>query len=125
MRYTGKSVHLPVGLAANREGMAITFSGPLDRGSATDPGNYAVKTWSLKRSAEYGSEHYDEKSSQVVSADLLNDRCTVFLEIPDVEPTWCMEIRYTVRASDGQRIDGMIHNTVHELFHIDEIPNDE
>ena len=30
--------------------------------AAADPKNYSVRTWCLKRSAEYGSKHYDEKA---------------------------------------------------------------
>ena len=37
VRYTGKPVHLPVGLSAKKSGMAVTFSAPLDRKSASDP----------------------------------------------------------------------------------------
>src|SRR5262249_37584041 len=63
VRYTGKPLYVPVGLSARRDGMAITFSGPLDPKTAADPKNYAVKTWSLRRSEKYGSDHYDEKPS--------------------------------------------------------------
>jgi hypothetical protein len=61
VRYTGKVVHLPVGLNATKTGMTITFSGALDSKTANDPASYAVRTWSLKRSAQYGSKHYDER----------------------------------------------------------------
>ena len=44
LRYTGKPVHLPIGLNATPEGMLITFSGELDRASAENRDNYAVKT---------------------------------------------------------------------------------
>ncbi len=64
VRYTGKPVYLPIGLQATKSGMTITFSGALDPKTAGDPKNYAVKTWSLKRSEQYGSKHYDEKPAQ-------------------------------------------------------------
>jgi hypothetical protein len=73
VRYTGRPVHVLVGLNARKNGMTLTFSGPLDPKSAGNPRNYAVQTWSLKRSAAYGSKHYDEKPA----ADLVhgNPRC--------------------------------------------------
>ena len=58
VRYTGKPMFVPIGLHARRNGLAITFTGPLDRKTAGDPAHYAVKTWSLKRTVNYGSDHY-------------------------------------------------------------------
>ncbi len=115
IRYTGKPVYLPIGLHAKRTGMSITFSAPLDRASAEDVSRYAVKTWSLKRTASYGSKHYDEKPSEIASAKLSDDGRTVFLNIPDIKPTWCMELRYAIQGANGERVDGTIHNTIHNL----------
>jgi putative heme-binding domain-containing protein len=115
VRYTGKAVHLPVGLNATKTGMKITFSGALDPKAASDPKNYAVQTWALKRSAEYGSKHYDEKRANVTGAQVSADGKTVTLAIADMKPTWCMEIRYTLSASDGAAVQGIVHNTIHRL----------
>lgn len=115
VRYTGKAVHLPIGLNATKTGMKITFSGALDPKMANDPKSYGVQTWSLKRSAGYGSKHYDEKRANVTSAKISADGKTVTLEIADVQPTWCMEIRYTLAGSDGVAVQGVVHNTIHRL----------
>jgi putative heme-binding domain-containing protein len=115
LRYTGKPVHLPVELHATKTGMTITFSGPLDPQSASDADNYHVKVWDLKRTENYGSDHYNERPIQVTAARLAADGRTVQLEIPDIAPTWCMEIRYRIHASDGNLIDSRIHNTIHQL----------
>jgi hypothetical protein len=45
VRYTGKPVYLPLGLTAKKSGMFIRFSGKLDLKTASDPQNYAAKTW--------------------------------------------------------------------------------
>jgi putative heme-binding domain-containing protein len=113
VRYTGRPVYLPIGLKAKKAGMEIGFSGELDPKSAGDPRNYAVKTWALKRSEEYGSKHYDEKDVKVTSASIATDRKTVMLGIADLQPTWCMEIRYDISASDGAPVRGLLHNTIH------------
>jgi hypothetical protein len=115
VRYTGKSVHVPVGLHAKQGGMTITFSGALDPKTAGNPRNYAVQTWSLKRSAAYGSKHYDEKPANVTAARVSADGKTVTLAFDDLRPTWCMEIRYAVRSSDGVAVRGVVHNTIHRL----------
>ena len=115
IRFTGKPAHLPIELNASRKGMAIRFSGKLDRQAAGNPENYAVRTWSLKRTAQYGSDHYDEKTLEIAAATVSDDGRAVLLELPEVKPTWCMEIRYFIKAADGKPIDGVIHNTIHNL----------
>jgi hypothetical protein len=115
VRYTGKPVYLPIGISAKKSGMTIKFSAALDPKTAADPKNYAVKTWALKRSAEYGSNHYNEKPSKVTAATVSADGKTVTLEIADMKPTWCMEIKYDVKGTDGATVQGFLHNTVHRF----------
>ncbi len=113
VRYTGKPVYLPVGLNAKKHGMVIQFSGVLDPKSAGDQKNYTVKTWSLKRSEQYGSKHYNEKAAKVTAATVSADGKTVTLEIEDIKPTWSMEIRYALKALDGSIVKGFLQNTIH------------
>jgi putative heme-binding domain-containing protein len=115
VRATGKPMHLPIGLDARPDGMAITFTDPLDAEPAADASRFAVKTWSLRRSVKYGSPHVGEKPSAVRSARLSQDGKTVFLEIPGLLPTQCMEIKYTLKAKDGKPVVGSIDNTIHAL----------
>jgi hypothetical protein len=37
------------------------------------------------------------------------------LKIPDLKPTWCMEINYALRSDNGKPVQGVIHNTIHVL----------
>jgi putative heme-binding domain-containing protein len=115
VRYTGKPVYLPVGLHATRSGMTLTFTGALDPKTAGDPKNYAVRTWGLRRSEKYGSDHIGEKAAAVTGARVSVDGKTVTLEIADMKRTWCMAIEYAVKAADGATVRGAIHNTVHKL----------
>lgn len=115
VRYTGRPVYLPVGLQAREQQLTITFSGPLDPQVATDPENYRLQAWSIQRTARYGSDHFDEHSLKVQSATLTDDGHAVRLVVPDLSPTWCMEIRYAIQALDGEWIDGRIHHTIHSL----------
>ena len=104
-----------MGLNATKTGMKITFGAALDPQMALDPKNYAVQTWSLKRSANYGSKHYDEKRATVIGAKVSKDGKTVTLEIADMRPTWCMEIRYHLATAAGTPVQGVVHNTIHRL----------
>jgi putative heme-binding domain-containing protein len=115
VRFTGKPIWLPLELKAKHKGIEITFSDKLDRKSSEDVRNFAVKTWSLKRTAEYGSAHYDERSAQVTAAHLAADDKKLFLEMPSLVPTQCMEIKYFLKSPAGGPVEGVIHNTIHQL----------
>lgn len=115
VRATGKSSFLPVGLHARADGVEIQFSDPLDPVSASDPKNYAVKVWSLKRTANYGSKHIGEHSLRVASARLAADKRSLFLAIPELQPTWCMKIKCDLRSADGAPFTRTLHNTIHQL----------
>ncbi len=116
IRYTGKPLGMPVALHAQKEGLELTFSDRLDPQTAHDVSRYAVKTWSLRRTSDYGSPHENERVLKVSDVRLSDDGLTVFLEIPGIQPAWCMEVRYSLkRGVDGEKVEGVIHNTVHDL----------
>lgn len=115
VRCTGKPVYAPVELHARRGGIEIKFSGPLAREAVSDAKHFTVRAWSLKRTADYGSAHHDERQLKVTSATLASDGQTVCLELPDLRPTWCMSIEYALRAPDGTPVVGEINNTIHHL----------
>lgn len=115
IRATGRPMHVPVGMHASTRGMSLTFTSPLDRSAAAQVANYAVKTWSLKRTANYGSQHHDERTLEITKATLSEDGRTLSLEMPKIEPTWSMEIKFTLKSATGEPVQGTIHNTVHRL----------
>lgn len=115
VRYTGKPFHLPVGMHATSKGVQLTFTEALDAATAQDVKNYAVATWGLRRAENYGSPRIGEKTLQVKSARRLPDGKTVALEIPELQPTWCMEIKVSIRGADGTPINRQIQNTIHSL----------
>ncbi|MDP6446502.1 MAG: heme-binding protein, partial [Pirellulaceae bacterium] len=114
IRYTGRPVHLPTSLEATPAGMRVHFSGELNPDSVK-PDRFAVKTWSLKRTANYGSKHYDERPLKISGVELAADRRSVLVRIPDIKPTWCMEIKYAVESAEGSPVRGVIHNTIHTV----------
>jgi putative heme-binding domain-containing protein len=115
LRRTEAPARLPVALHAKRNGVELVFTDPLDPKTVSDLARYAVKTWGLKRTENYGSPHVDEAPSTVTAAKLSGDGRTLSLEIPGLKPTWCMEIAYDLKAPDGAPVRGTIHNTIHHL----------
>ena len=114
LRATGQPMHLPAQLHATKSGLKLVFTAPLDPKSIV-PTNINIKTWSLKRTKNYGSEHYDEKSLSLRSTSLSADGKTLTIASDDLQPTWGMEIQYNLKAADGHDITGTIHNTIHRL----------
>ena len=115
LRYTGKAANMPVGLKARDKRLEITFTDSLDAAAAIATESYAVKVWSLKRTADYGSKHYDEHEVSVTAAQLAADGRTVILQMPDLAPTWCMEIKCRLKSADGESFERTIHNTIHRV----------
>ena len=114
LRATGKPMHLPTGIQVRKNGLNLTFTEPLDPKSVSAD-KVAVKVWGLKRTANYGSKHYDEHPLQVAKASLSSDGKTVMLDLEGFSPTWCMEVVYSFTGTDGKTFTGKLHNTVHDL----------
>ena len=81
--------------------LMVTFSDPL-----TDTSS-ALKVWSLQRTKNYGSKHHGERALTIRATRLSEDKRTVTLEIPDLAPTHCYELKI------GDRV---LHGTIHELL---------
>src|SRR5262249_42795323 len=115
VRHTGQGPCVPLGLHPREGVLEITFSKSLDVKSAGDPKNYQVRVWALKRTQNYGSEHINEHPLEVNGASISADGRTVSLRLPELAPTWCMEVLCEIRDSEGKAVQAAIHNTIHEL----------
>jgi hypothetical protein len=127
VRFTGKSVALPIGFDVRPEGLELTFSQPLDQATAEDVGSYSVKQWNYRYAREYGSKDWSvlnpRKEGQddvfVKSAKLQPDGRTVSLTIPDLKPVMQMEVQYNVDGASGERpLRGRLWLSVNKLGHI-------
>ncbi len=114
LRRTSEPLRLPAQLHVSRSGVKLAFLAPLNA-QTVRPENVSIKVWSLKRTANYGSEHLNERSLQVTAATLETDDHTVALTVPEIGPTWCMEIEYRFEDATGHEVQGTIHNTIHAL----------
>jgi glucose/arabinose dehydrogenase len=120
VRYTGKPVYLPSGLHVTSDGIALTFTGALDRASAEDAGSYAVGRWNYRWSEKYGSPPYSvskpEKTGQddveVTAATLSPDGRTVRLKLAEHSAVMQMKIEMNLKAADGAVVKLTLHNTI-------------
>lgn len=65
-----------------------------------------MKVWTLKRSKNYGSKHYDEHEVAIKSSKLSDDKCTLILSIPELAPTQCYQLKIG---------ETNLHGTIHQL----------
>lgn len=114
VRYTGKPLHVPIALHCQGTTLRIGLSDDIDPRSVT-PASFAISRWSLKRSAKYGSEHHDTRKVDVSSATWDAAKRELVLQVPELQPTWCMEIVFDLRALDGTPIHRVVHNTIHTV----------
>lgn len=115
IRYNGAGARVPVVIHARPDGLALTFSDAPDAKAAAESARYQFKTWRLARSEKYGSQHLNEKPSQVTGARLLDSR-TVLLEIENLAPAQCYSLSYDLLDAYGQPMSGNLHGTIHQLI---------
>ncbi|MBI2477210.1 MAG: hypothetical protein HYV60_00720 [Planctomycetia bacterium] len=119
VRYTGANVQLPIAVRSHENGVAITFSSPLDCGVASAVGSHFAQCWNYRYSAAYGSPEFSTKHVGMRGHDVLtitgthisSDAKTLFLEIPDIQPVNQLHLR--VQSNAGQPHD--LFATVHKL----------
>ena len=115
VRYTGQPLHLPVAMKALATGLELTFASPLDRAVAEDPSQYTVTIWDLKRTRNYGSDRYNTQDLPIDRVILAEDGKTINIHLPDIQPTWVMEVNYALQGADGKPFEGVVQNTIYAL----------
>ena len=114
IRRNEKPANVPIGLHASKGAFSVTFSDPLDPASVKSQA-FAFKVWTLRRSANYGSNHYDEHPLEITGAHLNADAHMVTLDIPALAPAQCYELKLSLPTSDGTTITRSLHGTIHQL----------
>jgi hypothetical protein len=113
IRRTAAPLRIPVALHAAPESISLSFAAPLDPAAARDPAAWQVRAWNLKRSANYGSEHIDERPLSVEAVEVSSDGRQVTLRVPEFAATWCYSVEWATRAADGAAVKGVLHGTLH------------
>lgn len=115
IRRTAHPVTVPVGIHARTGELELRFSSPLDASQELPLDKFSIRVWALHRTANYGSDHFNEHPLAIQTARIGPDRHTVVLDVPELSPTWCMEIKYALRTASSEIVEGVLHNTLHEL----------
>ena len=110
IRLTDKPAFVPMQIHTRSGGMEVVLSDPL---ASVDAAKCRLKTWSLKRSANYGSAHIGEKPLTVTAAKVNGN--TVALSIPDLAPAQSYELILTGKDAAGAAVERVLHGTIHRL----------
>lgn len=114
IRRSEKPAHVPLMVHAAKGSFSVAFSEALAAVSV-QPDAFNFKVWSLQRSANYGSKHFDEHALEITGARLSADLRTVTLEIPALAPTQCYELKAKVLGANGTTVERSLHGTIHRL----------
>jgi hypothetical protein len=106
---------LPIQIEFRAHEARLTFSHALARERAADESNYTLRTWDLKRTPNYGSQHFNEQELAIEHASVSADGKVVTLAVPDLAPTWGMSIKYQLQGQNGRMFQGELHGSIHNL----------
>ena len=109
VRYKGDPVQIPIGFHAFENGIRVTFAAPIDMGVAADARRQFAQCWNCRYSGAYGSNEYSTTHPgipghdplAIVSAHVLADAHSVFLEIPELQPVNQLHLRLHVNDDDS------------------------
>jgi hypothetical protein len=123
VRYTGKPVHLPVKMQVRKNGIALTFTAPLDPATVVDLENWNGEQWNYLWSEAYGSPEFKPSDPAAKGHDpiairsvvLSADGRTVFVEIPAIRPVMQFKLGYKLKAADGTAVAQDFYGTINQV----------
>ena len=121
VRYTSQPVRMANELHFVQDGIVLGFTDPLNPDNATDPGNYDVKAWNYKWTADYGSPDFKLNGQEgrdtwaVTAATLSADHKRVFLKVPEVQRVMQLHVMFNLKTEDGAELQNFVHGTIHRL----------
>jgi azurin len=118
VRYTGGPVQLPRSFQAKENGILVSFTSKIDPKIASDTSNYFLQAWNYRYSAGYGSQEYSTTHYGTIGHDvleikavhLLPDGFSLFLEVPDLQPSNQVYLRYRVDSWPARDIFATVHD---------------
>jgi hypothetical protein len=109
VRYTGGKVRKPIGFKAHANGMRIDFPVELDATQLQDNSNFFAQQWNYEYGKRYGSPEFSVNHPEslghdpviVRSVQLLENKKSIFVEMPDLKPVMQLYLRMKLKDMDG------------------------
>ncbi|MGJ8723356.1 MAG: DUF6797 domain-containing protein [Roseibacillus sp.] len=108
VRYLDAVVRKPSSFQVFENGLQVDFPMALDREAVAEVSNYLAQTWEYVYSKGYGSPEFSAKSDEVghdllsiTSVHALEDGRSIFVEIPELNPTMVLYLRMHLKDAQG------------------------
>jgi cytochrome c len=93
LSYNGESTFEMLAVRARSNGVEIEFTEPLQEGDGWAKSDYEIKQWYYKPTIQYGGPKLDNKSLNIRSVNVSDDRKKVFLELDGMKDDHVVYIR--------------------------------
>ena len=109
VRYLGGKVRKPIGFKAHENGIRIDFAVELDEQQLQDTSNFFAQQWNYEYGKRYGSPEFSVNHPEslghdplaVRSVQLLENKKSIFVEMPDLKPVMQLYLRMKLKDLDG------------------------
>ncbi|MDF1860642.1 MAG: hypothetical protein P1U87_10530 [Verrucomicrobiales bacterium] len=115
---------LPNRVTAGKRGVLLSFDQTLSAELAADTSRYSVDRWNYQQTHNYGSGNFKldgkpgQESIDVSSAKLSKDRKSIFIGLPNMQPSHSLRLTYRLPFAESTRVDSA-YLTVHSLKKLD------
>ena len=109
VRYLGGKVHKPIGFKVHENGVRIDFTVELEATQLKDTVNFFAQQWNYEYGKRYGSPEFsvnypDSLGHDIVevrSVKLLENKKSIFVELPDLIPAMQLYLRMKLKDVNG------------------------
>ena len=118
--HIGGPTAIPRAITPMKEGVLVAFHQPIDT-AAIRPENFSAERWNYRRSHEYGSPHFKLDGSKgqetlfASSAYLSEDRKSIFVGFPDMQPVMQFRFGWSIAAENGTILQRNAYLTPRDL----------
>jgi len=113
---------VPISFKVAKDGVVLRFTNPLDKETAADTGSYQVQQWNYKWTKNYGSPEFKLSNGlrgrdevDIKAAHLSKDGKTVWLEIPKLQPSMQIRVKFDMDAANGDVVAEDLYGSVHVI----------
>lgn len=121
---TAEESWIPRTVQASRRGVLLTFDQELSPDLVSELGRYSVDRWNYEQTHNYGSGNFKldgepgQESVALTSAQLSEDRKSLFLGLADMQPSHSLRVTYRLPVPDRLDVDSA-YLTIQSLERID------
>lgn len=111
MRPSGEPSWLPNQIIAGTRGVLLSFDQELSPELASDLGRYSVDRWNYQQTHNYGSGNFKldgepgQESVPVTSVKISSDRRSLFIGLPDMQPSHTLQVTYRLPLPDSMLVE--------------------